>query len=349
MAERKDPIASIQFLRAVAAVGVVVMHNFFFFDSYAALMHLPLPSLASWWQFKTIGGIGVSIFFVISGFIMAHLAALNPEQTAASFFGRRLSRIVPIYWLITAFFLWRNPSVDNLYVLKSFVFFPTKEIFPLVGVGWTLVYEMFFYFLFGTIVVALRRSVWWIALVFAGFAVASRYSHSYVIQFYSSPIVWNFLVGIVIQRIYRSKIMTDWSPLIFAMGVSAIVFSMATFIPSSEWTLRTNLHWGPASALLVLGTVSLEAFGFLKSLFQNRLVQAVGASSYSLYLIHGVLFINVNFYLLHWMDRIGINPNIEMLGLVVFASALAYLSYRLIEIPSQQFLRMAWARTAKRS
>jgi peptidoglycan/LPS O-acetylase OafA/YrhL len=109
--ENKDNIASIQMLRAIAALFVVSMREQFYFSDYAKLVHVPLPAMSSWYNFMTIGGMGVDLFFVISGFIMAYLAAKNPKQTLREFFWRRITRIVPLYWLVTSFWLRFDPHV----------------------------------------------------------------------------------------------------------------------------------------------------------------------------------------------------------------------------------------------
>ena len=79
-------LSSIQVLRGIAAVMVVMFHGLGF----------------------QIGSSGVDIFFVISGFIMFHTNrnAFGLTGAAILFFKRRLLRIAPLYWLCTAFACW---------------------------------------------------------------------------------------------------------------------------------------------------------------------------------------------------------------------------------------------------
>ncbi len=70
MSENKENVASIQLLRGFAALFVVIMHEQYFFALYAPQVGDPLPAMSSWHHFKTAGGMGVPLFFVISGFIM---------------------------------------------------------------------------------------------------------------------------------------------------------------------------------------------------------------------------------------------------------------------------------------
>ena len=70
-----------QLLRGIAALGVVFYHT----------------------DFRLAGGyhtdfFGVTTFFIISGFIMCYIT----HADAAHFLERRIIRIVPLYWLLTA-------------------------------------------------------------------------------------------------------------------------------------------------------------------------------------------------------------------------------------------------------
>ena len=79
---------SIQYLRALAALTVVVAH---------AWDH-PLP--ATPWPAAAMGEFGVALFFVISGYIMVAITG-EGRFSAAQFLKRRAIRIVPLYWMAT--------------------------------------------------------------------------------------------------------------------------------------------------------------------------------------------------------------------------------------------------------
>ncbi len=90
------PVASIQILRAVAALAVVALHV-----GHEGATRLgprnPLPDFS-------VGAAGVDLFFVISGFIMVYASdtLFARAGAPATFFTRRLARIVPLYWAATA-------------------------------------------------------------------------------------------------------------------------------------------------------------------------------------------------------------------------------------------------------
>src|SRR6266536_1362084 len=73
---------NLHLLRVIAALGVVYFHT----TSTAGLR-------LDW----DVGSRGVDVFFVISGFIIAHIGTSKPEH----FFRRRLIRVVPFYWAAT--------------------------------------------------------------------------------------------------------------------------------------------------------------------------------------------------------------------------------------------------------
>src|SRR5579863_980395 len=141
-------IFAIQYLRGMAAV-IVVLHHIF---STRGLEYLFLP----WF-----GGFGVDIFFVISGFIMWQTTAAV-EIGPVEFWRRRIIRIVPLYWIfLTVLLIAASLLPSVLYTtvinpestIKSFLFVPyyhesQKIIAPILIPGWSLNYEMFFYFLF---------------------------------------------------------------------------------------------------------------------------------------------------------------------------------------------------------
>lgn len=145
----------IQSLRLVAALLVVITHSTFY-------THERLNSNIEVWR---TGAIGVDIFFLISGFVMLITADrfIISKHGWKEFAARRLLRIAPMYWLATTVKLLTmlaipsavlHAKLDIGNVILSYFFLPSRNIdgqfAPLLGVGWTLVFEMFFYALFAS-------------------------------------------------------------------------------------------------------------------------------------------------------------------------------------------------------
>ena len=125
-------------------------------------------------------------FFTISGFIMVRSTAPENEvtETMTGFLAKRIVRVVPLYWLSTIVYFTLSKlhgSLNtNIYLLKSFLFLPylrpgSTDMRPIVGQGWTLNYEMFFYVVFGLCLFAPRKLG--AAMVLVGMVCTGRLSY----------------------------------------------------------------------------------------------------------------------------------------------------------------------------
>src|SRR5260370_18583400 len=143
-------LVSIQALRVIAALVVCWAH---------AINAVPAEVAA---EFPTLyGPFGVDLFFVISGFVMVYSSEglFGKAGAPIKFFARRLARIVPPYWAATAILVWFVvPYASTKAVLGSLFFAPhVPSESPLLFVGWTLIFEMFFYAVFAIALLAKRR------------------------------------------------------------------------------------------------------------------------------------------------------------------------------------------------
>jgi peptidoglycan/LPS O-acetylase OafA/YrhL len=136
-------------LRALAAVLVIGVHTSF--DS-------GVTTRQHWGIYTSRLEIGVSVFFLISGFLLyrpfvaAHLLGVDRPRTGA-FWLRRLLRIIPAYWvalfLITTVFKlapigpngWQAYATHYLFLQ---IYFPSQRIFGITQ-AWSLCVEMTFY------------------------------------------------------------------------------------------------------------------------------------------------------------------------------------------------------------
>ncbi|HEX9955466.1 MAG TPA: acyltransferase [Allosphingosinicella sp.] len=198
---QQPKLASLQYLRAFAALGVVAFH----------------AANAAGYAFPD-GAYGVDIFFVISGFVMVWIssAATRPHD----FLSGRIRRIVPLYWVVT--FAWIAAISLSLGdfpfgpggLASSFLFIPYgaagegRHYFPIVQVGWTLNYEMMFYAVFAATLL-LRRSFQllalsavFIALVTAGLVLKPL---SAPWEFWTNPILLHFLAGAWLAASFRPE------------------------------------------------------------------------------------------------------------------------------------------------
>lgn len=312
---------SVQFLRALAALLIVVYH---YFEAR--------PHFAS---------AGVDIFFVISGFIMGTVAM---EASPRAFLYGRIVRIVPLYWGITLFlcvgsmiglFSTFTFTLDQLW--KSLLFIPyadeTGFIAPVLVVGWTLNLEMLFYAVFA-IGLWLRAPFILTVAVLSGLVLIGQIVpfSSAVMRSWTSTLLIEFMAGLLLSQLHVQS---------GRAGIAAIMLSLAGFA-FAQWygendELRVLLLGVPAF-LAVSGCLRLERSGrWPDRLFSP--VSAVGDASYALYLIHGVVISFV-----HKLVAPGLAGGVLSLLLATIASVIVH---KLIEKPLISLLKKipaVWSR-----
>lgn len=345
-AERTTPAArgaqlvSIQYLRGIASLYVVIFH-----------LKPSLEKMGYHGFWPSGMSAGVDIFFVISGFIMWVTTAGRPV-TPAAFMRKRLTRIVPLYWVLTTFMvavLLVAPGVIQSgrlvpgHVIASYLFLPyvhpvIQVVAPVVPVGWTLNLEMMFYVVFAAALLLPPRGRFAaVALVMAGLAalgLALWTRAEDVSGFYLSSIMLEFVTGMMLGALAASTTVLArppaWAGAILAVGC----LLWLTVVPGS--THFRFLHWGILATLGVAGALVVEARGRLPVLPPLRLV---GDASYSLYLTH---FLVLSAAGQVWR-KIGLGGSaVGRVGFCVLATlaclAVAILCYRFVEQPLGRLL-----------
>src|SRR6516165_9967481 len=131
-------------MRGVAAIVVLIQH------SLTVKSGMGVAELGR--LFEHFGGVGVDIFFVISGFIISQIAVNAPIKkqqlgTAADFAFRRVTRIYPLYWIVLATSVavswWIPLSVPSMPSALSLISLTTTANW-FVPPAWTLAFEVYF-------------------------------------------------------------------------------------------------------------------------------------------------------------------------------------------------------------
>jgi len=299
-------LKSIQVLRAVAALGVLTLHA-----ATEKVTHIggePGP-------FKNflLGAAGVDLFFVISGFVMVYSSQslFGRADAPRRFFLRRLARIAPLYWAVTAAIilyiyavhgarLWEIYSPASL--VASFLFYPYPRIdgfaFPVHLLGWTLNFEMFFYAVFALAIVLPRRAaVAAVCVALAALVVIGRYvALPLPFQFWSNSIILEFCLGMLVALAYREGVRLPPAAA-WALGIAACAGFAAAAMPSGEWRV---LFWGlPSAALVASCALSTSTWQPGPA---GRFFGLLGDASYSLYLVHPLTFPLVRWTVGRWFD-----------------------------------------------
>lgn len=317
-------LRSIQVLRAVAALLVVAFHLF--------------PG-----RF-VIGAAGVDIFFVISGFIMG---TIGPGETPRTFMVKRAVRIVPLYWAVTLAMcaaslvpgLFASFTFDAARLVQSLLFIPHVDpngmIWPLVVVGWTLNFEVFFYAIFAIGLFIGRPIAFSVVLMAVLAGIGSAIAAAMIevpapVKVWTDILLLEFAAGLILATLTSLK-GAGRGLCLLLLGTGGLVLSsvFALFEPSERlWA------WGVPALLIVAGCLAIERAGAWPRFL--RPLEIVGDASYSLYLLHGLVIAFV-----HKLLGTGI---VATLVILPVSLVIALASYRLFEKPVARWLRPRPAR-----
>ncbi len=284
-------LSSIQYLRGIAALSVVVFH-----------LQPRLLGLGYEGYWPGFFASGVDLFFVLSGFLM-WVTTAEAKTAPLDFFVRRVQRIVPMYWIVTAFILAivfiapqaiSSGGVSAEFIEGSFLFIPVADpgnghMEPLLPQGWTLNLEMAFYVLFAVALFLPVRSRLFVVLgVLSGFALLSLegLDPQSWLGFYANQIVLEFGFGILVGVwwLARRKRVAEGGSRQKLLGriwlaAGIIAFGVLTVVaPGLDQAWRA----GVPAALVLIGALLLDGV-------EIPFLRLLGDASYTLYLVHGII------------------------------------------------------------
>ncbi len=290
-------LSNIQVLRGLAALAVVVFHARDRVDDLG--LPIGLPSFLA-------GAFGVDVFFVISGLVMvyASLPLFGAARSTLPFLGRRLARIVPLYWTVTALFVLFDPSdaradlgrdAFRRFLALSLAFVPyvnpvNADATPVYTLGWTLDYEMAFYVALALVLALPRRGA--VAALACGCVglVASNKVAALPgwLSYLGASNILEFAAGLVLAELALSGWRLPRHVALALVAVALAAVLVAAPFSDDWWQDWRGVVWGvPAAA--VVGAAALCPSpgppGPLRGGFER-----LGDASYALYLIHDGLF-----------------------------------------------------------
>lgn len=347
-------IPSLQSLRAFAALAVVAHHAMRVVTVNAdPALNLPAPQLLTNHALIEIGAFGVDLFFILSGFLMVYIAApyIEGRRSIGNFVLQRAIRIWPTYVLATALYLCLRialrlsegrelPFDLSPLRLLSFVFVPSfnenGDLQPILGVGWTLNYEVFFYLVFAFALMVGRKallpviSATLVALFLVGTALPAD---SAVHAFLGNPILFEFLFGALAARLFMSGRLAAVPAIAAILGGLALLAAFA-WLPN-EGYLRV-LYRGVPSLMIFIGVLNIDI-----RITWPKWWLHVGDASYSIYLFHLIFLYPLAGFMLRKLVTSGYAQSAaEITALVGFlvVTAIGLLIHRMIEKPITGFL-----------
>lgn len=286
---------SLEALRAAAATLVVLFHT----QTIVAhrLGFVPFNNLF------VNGEKGVDLFFVLSGFIITyvHFQDVGRPHRIGAYTYSRFCRIYPLVWIMSAaalvlygagFDATKTGKLGFGPLVASVLLLPQQDD-ALVNVTWTLKYEIFFYALFGLLIVSRRLGllalVSWQAAILV--CVVAGIDTSPLWGFYLRPIALEFGIGgltalLVIWQVQRTDAPAAiWSALAFVIGVASFLSALVieAYAPMVLADLPRFAIYGLSAGLIIVGCCQLERRGLLPV---ARVLILLGNASYAIYLIH---------------------------------------------------------------
>lgn len=328
-------IYSVQYLRGLAALMVVLHHIQIKGTQYG---NHALDGFH-------IGYFGVDLFFIISGFIMCHTTN-NKNVSFSRFMSARVTRILPLYWLITCAALLVYlvaPGVVNAgggvtSVWASYLLAPNGARY-LVDNGWTLRYEFFFYLIFGASLFfkteqrGLMISVIIALLILAGVIIQPENSWG---LFFLDKLLLEFVMGIFAFHILKRTSLS--APVALGLLIAGL-FALKMLNHYDEY--QTPYHRAVCAGLPMLG-IFIGVVRFEEHIRKNnnivfKALERLGDSSFSLYLIHPFVLSPAAMII----RKLGLSHNATLFSLLLLAGAIVvgWLCYQFVEQPLNRIVR----------
>lgn len=355
-----EKVEIVQALRGVAALLVVFWHASRYFGPYGTGWAAEVFQPGAW--------LGVDLFFAISGFIMVLTTGRSDGtvQYAANFMVKRITRIWPPYAVATLLFIILIPYHRGVLgdasgwsrLLHSLLFIPRSAAgevapvfdYPLLPVGWSLNYEMYFYTAFGFSLLFGRAR--WVALMgLLGIPLfllplglgsdhalsidpSTNYGVDGILGLMSNPLILLFAGGCIIGLVYRSSFAVSssfWLGIVMWLSVTLAIWQHGAWFRVGHGLTRSGLSAIPLLFVFCIASKTMP-------LKIPRGLIFLGDISFSLYILHPLA--QEGFDVVLAAGGIGAPSGWSaFLGTTGLAVAVAAVSHRYLEVRLSAWLR----------
>ncbi len=299
-------------LRAMAAYMVFLHHYNPISETDFTVLH----------KFSGQFHVGVSIFFVLSGFLIAYRYMDSKNFHFGRYMVNRVARVYPIYFILTTltflgtWYYKQQSSFDwasygmNISFLRGF-FDDLK--FTGIAQGWSLTVEETFYFTAPLFFILLKKSKYYliilpIVILAIGFGIVNFLGNSLSFGFFASENflleytflgrVFEFFIGISIVFVMKkseSLTKSGWFTYGGLAMMAICIYLMSNLDNDGAASEKVPFYFVYLLILPLLGIAPL-LFGLIqestiiKQLFSNKVAVLLGKSSYAFYLVHMGIF-----------------------------------------------------------
>lgn len=303
--EAGERLANLDILRGIAALMVCLSHAPFFLTANGeGAAWLAIPAL----------GVGVDLFFGISGFVVAlslhklHRQSGDFGRAAGAFYLRRLGRIVPLAWtmlivmgliaiviphlVLSTILPWADvvsaaTFTANRHFGRCFAGTPGCGSGNLLHHTWSLALEMQFYLMAPVLFIVPIR-------ILRGVTLALLFIGVFVLRPWQTSLAWAFriealLLGFWIGREWLTRAEWGWPPRVPALKWPELIGLLTVM------GLLPRVMTGALSGLAIVSVAALAGWIVVRSALSldlaphvaaSRMGQSLGAWSYAIYLIH---------------------------------------------------------------
>lgn len=312
-----DRVPELDGVRGLAIIFVLVFH---IFTDYPKHFDIPVYSIIA--RVANMGWSGVDIFFVLSGFLITSilLRTKNDPGYFKKFYGRRILRIFPLYYVTITFLFIAMPWLDPAKAASTQALWPWYytyvqnwgNAFNLIptsaylGPAWSLAIEEQFYLFWPAAAYYLKPkklAIFSIGMVLASIALRfgiiwkARKLIDYNKFFYFStitqlePLIIGALIALAFQTDWWTKLLKRIAAPTLILGIGLIAF-FAWQKPDSPLVDNYPMYMygysviAISTAMLIVLVSTLSQNNILRIIFRSKIMLFFGKYSYAIYLFN---------------------------------------------------------------
>ncbi|MEN8899006.1 MAG: acyltransferase [Nonlabens sp.] len=308
------------------------------------------------------GYIGVSFFFILSGFILTHVyeSKLNgTKNKKKNFFIARLARIYPLhvatFIIAIPLMFWGQEingkglllGLSNISLTQSYL--PIKELyFSFNGPSWSICCEVLFYLCFPFLLSLFKRLekgkyyftvLLAISIIILPHFIQEKWHHG---LFYIHPLfrLVDFILGIILFGLFKElkskQALVDFTKLeCLAIAIFVLFFTLRNYV--TETSLYSVFYWIPMMMIILVFAFQK---GKISKLLSHKTAIWLGEISFGFYMLHHLI---MRFFLLGNGRYEVLNNDYMIIALLLTTSIIAAgISHKFFEVPMNKWIRKKW-------